>query len=70
MPVGLPLEDLDLLLLDEKGWEVPPGDIGEIAVRSRYLASGYWRNVELTRAKFLPNPDENRAPVYLTGDQG
>jgi amino acid adenylation domain-containing protein len=70
LPVGPPCDDLDLLLLDEQGQSVPPGEPGEIAVRSRYLASGYWRNPELTRVRFLPDPNESGTCVYLTGDQG
>jgi acyl-coenzyme A synthetase/AMP-(fatty) acid ligase/acyl carrier protein len=70
LPVGLPQEDLEPLLLDEDGQEVPPGDAGEIGVRSRYLASGYWRNPDLTRARFLPDPQDSDSRLYLSGDLG
>src|SRR5207249_4371061 len=57
-------------LLDDAGEEVEPGDTGEIAVRSRYLAPGYWRKPELTRAVFLPDPTGGSARIYRTGDLG
>ena len=54
-----------LLLEDDDG-----GEIGEIAVRSDYLASGYWRRPELTKARFTPAPDDETQRIYLTGDLG
>jgi acyl carrier protein len=47
-----------------------PGEIGEIAVRSRYLSRGYWRRPELTDEKFQPDPDGGDARIYRTGDVG
>ena len=44
--------------------------VGEIAVKSRYLASGYWRNAELTAAKFIPCSNGGDQRTYLTGDLG
>jgi amino acid adenylation domain-containing protein len=53
IPVGEAVsEDVEIRLLDAEGREVPPGEIGEVTVRSRYLASGYWRAPELTAEKF------------------
>jgi len=46
------------------------GEVGEIAIRSRYLATGYWRQPELTLAKFIPDPSGGDKRTYLTGDQG
>ena len=70
VPVGYPLEGNEVLLLDDQGKEVGLSQIGEIAVKSPYLALGYWRQPELTRAKFLPDPKGGNARVYLTGDLG
>jgi hypothetical protein len=58
------------LLLDAQGREVGVDQIGEIAVRSRYIAPGYWRRPELTRSKFLPDPAGGGAVIYHTGDLG
>ena len=46
-----------VLLLDDEGQEVQTGQVGEIAVKSRYVSPGYWRKPDLTRARFLPDPD-------------
>jgi amino acid adenylation domain-containing protein len=70
VPVGYPLEGNEILLLDDNGNELDINQIGEIAVKSAYLASGYWRQPELTRAKFLPDPNGGSARIYLTGDLG
>jgi len=70
MPVGYPVDGVDVLVLDEAGQEVSPGGTGEIAVRSRYLAQGYWQDPEHTRMKFLPDPDGKNERIYLTGDLG
>jgi hypothetical protein len=59
-----------LLLLDENGHEVGPDEVGEIAVKSRYLSNGYWRKPELTHAKFSPDPDGGDERIYFTGDLG
>jgi amino acid adenylation domain-containing protein len=70
VPVGYPLEGNEILLLDEDGNEIEGNQIGEIAVKSPYLALGYWRQPELTRAKFFPDPNGGSARIYLSGDLG
>jgi amino acid adenylation domain-containing protein len=70
VPTGYPVEGKQVLLLDEAGGEVPVGEAGEIAVRSRYLALGYWRRPEATRAAFLPDPAGGAERLFRTGDLG
>ena len=70
MPVGYPVEGIELLLIDENGKEVGDDQIGEIVVRSRYLALGYWRRPDLTEAKFFPDPEGGDKRIYRTGDLG
>src|SRR5262249_30473912 len=67
IPVGYPLEGNEILLLDGDGNELDANQIGEIAVKSPYLALGYWQRPELTRAKFMPDPQGGKARIYLTG---
>ena len=69
-PIGYPAPQKKVRLLDENGRDVGPNDIGEIAVQSCYLTSGYWRQPELTKAKFLPDPEGGGERIYLTGDLG
>ncbi|HEU4771423.1 MAG TPA: condensation domain-containing protein, partial [Candidatus Udaeobacter sp.] len=68
--VGYPLEDKEVLLLDDDGNEVGANEVGEIAVRSRYLSPGYWRRPELTASKFKADPNGGDKRVYLSGDLG
>lgn len=62
-------DDREVLILNEQHHVLPVGSIGEIGVRSAYMSSGYWRNEELTRSRFITLTDD-KTPVYLTGDMG
>lgn len=68
LPVGFPVEDMDVEIVDEQGLPVGVGEQGEIVVRSRHLALGYWRRTDLTNAAFRPEADGRR--TYRTGDIG
>jgi acyl-coenzyme A synthetase/AMP-(fatty) acid ligase/acyl carrier protein len=70
LPAGYPVEDIDILLLDDNGSPVVTLDIGEICVRSRHSPAAYWRQPEVTRAAFISDPDGSEARVYRTGDLG
>jgi amino acid adenylation domain-containing protein len=70
VPCGYPTSDMEIVLLADDGREIPGGDLGEIAVKSHYLALEYWRQPQLTRAKFLPAPNGGAKRIYLTGDLG
>ena len=59
-----------MLLLDDQGRDVAFKQIGEIAVKSRYLADGYWRLEDLTSVKFRPDPAGGDKRIYFTGDLG
>ena len=67
LPVGYSVKDMDVLVVGEGGEPVPPGAPGEIAVRSSYLAQGYWNEPELTDERFL---GAGAHRTYLTGDLG
>jgi len=68
VPVGRPVQDTEVLLLSPGG---EPGQIlGEIAIRSRHIALGYWEKPDLTREVFLPDPDGGERRIYRTGDMG
>jgi amino acid adenylation domain-containing protein len=69
-PLGYAVEDKDVTLLDEAGNEVGFNQVGEIVVRSRYLSLGYWRQPDLTQAKFKPDPHGGDMRRYFTGDLG
>ena len=70
VPVGKDVEGKQVFLLDEQGREVASGEIGEIAVRSRYLSPGYWKRPEQTAKFFRDDPAGGNQRIYLTGDLG
>ena len=70
MPVGYPVADKEVRVVDDGGNVVPRGEAGEIVVVSRYMAAGYWRRPELTAAKYREVPGEPEKRMFLTGDVG
>ena len=70
VPVGYAIPDSEVMLLDDSEVEVDGAKTGEIAVKSRYLASGYWQQAELTAAKFALAPEGGDVRIYRTGDLG
>jgi amino acid adenylation domain-containing protein len=70
VPVGYAAADKKILLLDDQGQEVPVNETGEIAVKSRYLAVGYWRNPHLTQSAFQSAAQGGEERIYRTGDLG
>jgi amino acid adenylation domain-containing protein len=70
VPAGFPVDGMEVLVLDEHGKQVGSNQPGEIAVRSRYLSSGYWGRPELTQEKFFSGPQTEEERLYLTGDLG
>jgi acyl-coenzyme A synthetase/AMP-(fatty) acid ligase/thioesterase domain-containing protein/acyl carrier protein len=68
LPVGAPVADIELTIVDEDGVALPDGQVGEIVVTSNSTSLGYWRRPELTKAIFGMLPDGRR--TVRTGDQG
>lgn len=70
VPIGFAAPDMETVLLGPDGAAVPAGGVGEIAIRSRYLACGYWRRPDLTAQAFLPCPNDPEMRIYRGGDLG
>ncbi|MFF2022992.1 amino acid adenylation domain-containing protein [Streptomyces sp. NPDC058171] len=68
-PVGVPVDGIELHLLDGLMRPVPPGARGEIYVGGVCLAHGYRNRPDLTEQRFVPDPSgEPGARLYRTGD--
>ena len=50
VPAGYAMSDKEIWILGEDRNRLGCNQVGEIAVRSRYLSPGYWRKPELTGA--------------------
>jgi amino acid adenylation domain-containing protein len=70
LPLGHAVEDMEVSLLDEQGQPALLGEVGEIAVRSRFLAVGYWQRPDLTASAFKPEPGDPQMRTYRAGDLG
>lgn len=70
VPIGFPVEDKEIILMDDDGKKVGFNEVGEIVVRSKYLSPGYWNNPGLTKAKFKRDPEDPDRRIYYTGDLG
>ena len=70
VPIGSPLSNTRLFVLDPLGHPVPPGIIGELAIGGRGVTRGYLRRPQLTSEKFVPDPFASKpgSRLYLTGD--
>ncbi|MBA4046813.1 MAG: AMP-dependent synthetase [Erythrobacter sp.] len=55
---------VDMAILDDQGYELPKGQIGEVCIRSIANFRGYWKNEEATRAAFTDTG------YFRTGDLG
>ncbi len=71
-PIGRPIANTQIYLLDANGQPVPMGMTGEIYVAGVSVARGYLNRPELTAERFLANPfsSDPDARMYKTGDLG
>jgi amino acid adenylation domain-containing protein len=69
-PIGRPIANAVLYVLDSNLNPVPVGLPGELYIGGAGVARGYLNQAELTNQKFIPNPfGDQRAPrIYRTGD--
>ena len=68
VPVGYAVDDREMTLVNEEGLVHQEEVLGEIQVRSKYCALGYWKDELLTQQHFILHDDGSR--TVKTGDWG
>ena len=72
VPIGKPVHNMNMFVLDEQQQLCPIGVAGELCVSGVGVGAGYWQMPEKTAASFIPNPFSNTLgdTLYRTGDLG
>jgi amino acid adenylation domain-containing protein len=66
IPIGKPIPNTTVRILDEAGTDAPLGDAGELYIGGDGLAIGYWNQPALTKERFVQVDGER---FYRTGDR-
>ncbi|HEY5953489.1 MAG TPA: amino acid adenylation domain-containing protein, partial [Terrimicrobiaceae bacterium] len=70
IPIGRPIANTEVYILDGHCNPVPVGVAGEICIGGDGVAKGYLNRVELTAERFIASPFASGQRLYRTGDQG
>ncbi|WP_417821986.1 amino acid adenylation domain-containing protein [Terasakiella sp.] len=73
VPIGTPIGNMRMYVLDDVLNPVPIGLSGEICVSGIGVGEGYWQNPQKTEQAFVANPhstDKHHQVLYRTGDTG
>ena len=68
VPIGKPIANIQIYILDPENRPLPIGATGELSIGGVGLARGYVNQPELTHQKFVPNPFKPGQRIYKTGD--
>ncbi|CAM1366010.1 non-ribosomal peptide synthase/polyketide synthase [Tenacibaculum xiamenense] len=69
-PIGIPMPNMQIYVLDKNLNLVPKGAIGELCIGGAGLSRGYLNRENLNKKKFIDNPFKKDDKIYRTGDLG
>jgi amino acid adenylation domain-containing protein len=69
-PIGRPIDNVEIYILDANMKRIPAGTLGEIYVAGAGVARGYLNDAALTAERFVANPFQPGTRLYRTGDMG
>ena len=70
VPIGRPMANLEVQILDVAFRPVPSGVTGEVYLGGLGLARGYHGRPDLTADRWVPHPEQANRRLYRTGDLG
>ncbi|WP_312045627.1 enterobactin synthase subunit F [Erwinia sp.] len=68
VPIGYPVWNTGLRILDSNMQPVPPGVAGDLYLTGVQLAQGYLARADLTASRFIADPEGDGTRMYRTGD--
>ncbi|TCS97013.1 non-ribosomal peptide synthetase [Hazenella coriacea] len=68
VPIGVPVQNTNIYLLNKDLNPVPLGEVGEIYISGDGVARGYLNKPDLTQERFMEDPFRKKTPMYKTGD--
>jgi acyl carrier protein len=70
IPIGKPIANARVYVLDQYRQPVPIGVHGMLHIAGDCVSQGYWGRPDLTSERFIPDPfDADRGPLFDTGDR-
>jgi len=70
VPIGRPINNTSIYLLDDHLRHVPLGTSGEIYIGGNSVSPGYWNSPKLNEERFVQSPWDSSLVLYRTGDIG
>lgn len=68
IPIGRPIDNTQVYVLDSQSHPVPIGVPGELFIGGRGVSAGYWKRKDLTEERFIDDPFRGEGRLYRTGD--
>jgi long-chain acyl-CoA synthetase len=68
--IGVPIPSTEIVIRDDAGKDLPPGEAGEICIRGPQVMKGYWQRPEETASQFWPDGYLRTGDVAVMDDKG